>query len=79
MRDKLLSAVQKNDIDIALDNMTGNAFLAIVNKWNQAHDKRPLKIGVIQLNPEKSKHLETGNAAIIYSRSRCKVIGLASL
>jgi aminopeptidase N len=50
----------KEDIDIALDNMSGKDFSMILNRWYTNHGKKTVKVGIIQQNPEKSKHLETG-------------------
>jgi hypothetical protein len=60
VRDRLLGLPGKDDIDIALDNMTGLEFVSILNSWNEEHGMNKVKFGIIQQNPDKSKHLETG-------------------
>jgi hypothetical protein len=65
VRDKLLGLHCNEDIDIALDNMTGKEFSIILNDWCHSKGLRTFNIGIIQQNPEKSKHLETGNYKII--------------
>lgn len=59
VRDKLLSVPGKDDVDIALDNMTGLNFVAKMNEWIEEHGMDRVRFGVIQQNPDKSKHLET--------------------
>lgn len=61
VRDKILGR-ESSDIDIALDNMLGAEFAAIVQEvYNEVApaDKRPKGFGVIKANPDKSKRLET--------------------
>lgn len=58
VRDKVLGLPSKNDIDISLDNMTGKDFTDALNRWIGNSGKQ-ISIGVIQQNPDKSKHLET--------------------
>jgi tRNA nucleotidyltransferase/poly(A) polymerase len=53
VRDKLLN-LESHDIDIALDNMTGEAFASLFSNCLGASS-----IGKIRANPEASKHLET--------------------
>jgi len=60
VRDKLMG-LQSDDLDIALDNMTG---LELITKMRTLDLKQfplvdPASIYVIQANPDKSKHLET--------------------
>ncbi|EJW04089.1 hypothetical protein EDEG_01611 [Edhazardia aedis USNM 41457] len=55
VRDKLLN-LDNYDIDITLDTVSGYEF-AILFKEN-SHEKTS-SIGLIKMNPEKSKHLET--------------------
>lgn len=47
------------DIDIALDNMLGKEFCEKVNEYLLSVGEKSEGIGVIQCNPEQSKHLET--------------------
>lgn len=64
VRDKLLGVRGKEDIDIALDNMAGKDFALILNSWHEGNGMKTFKIGVIQQNPEKSKHLETATVQL---------------
>lgn len=66
MRDKLLGISQgKNDIDLALDNISGSQFAQLLSQWNrngtEHQQEEPLHFHVIQFNPKKSKHLETAS------------------
>ncbi|XP_009600897.2 tRNA nucleotidyltransferase cca2 isoform X2 [Nicotiana tabacum] len=58
VRDKLLGD-ECFDIDIALDNMYGREFCEKVNEYLSASGEETQGVGVIQCNPEQSKHLET--------------------
>lgn len=60
VRDRLLGLPSKDDIDIALDNMSGKQFADVMNHWVSTRGLKAIKFGVIQQNPDKSKHLETG-------------------
>ena len=60
VRDRLLGGPVKNDVDIALEGMTGVEFTKHWNKWLIADKKQKLSFAVIQQNPDRSKHLETG-------------------
>ena len=60
VRDKLLGLEGKDDVDIAIDNMTGMEFTTYMNEWVEDLGMTAIGIGVIQQNPDKSKHLETG-------------------
>jgi tRNA nucleotidyltransferase/poly(A) polymerase len=60
VRDRLLGLSGKYDIDIAIDNMTGCKFCTHLAKWNSENGLEYVKFTVIQQNPSKSKHLETG-------------------
>jgi len=62
VRDKLLGAEGKMDIDVALDNMTGAQFATKLNDWTRKRGGTTIQFGVIQQNPDKSKHLETATA-----------------
>lgn len=59
VRDKLMNK-DSQDIDIAVDQMSGQAFATLVFTWMQEHNI-PIdhKIAIVKSNPEKSKHLET--------------------
>lgn len=58
VRDKLLGK-ECYDIDIALDNMYGREFCEKVNEYLSASGEETQGVGVIQCNPDQSKHLET--------------------
>lgn len=58
VRDKLLG-MESDDIDIALDNMTGLTFANLIRARLLELGEPLHHIGVIQANPEQSKHLET--------------------
>jgi len=62
VRDKLLGYPSKDDIDIALDNMSGVEFATILNEWTVEKGQESVSIAIIQQNPDKSKHLETVTA-----------------
>ncbi|KAF7064426.1 hypothetical protein CFC21_070739 [Triticum aestivum] len=63
VRDKLLGKGSA-DIDIALDNMTGQNFCERVNEYSKFMGEEQKGIGVIQCNPDQSKHLETARMLI---------------
>ncbi|EGC32133.1 hypothetical protein DICPUDRAFT_38806 [Dictyostelium purpureum] len=63
VRDKLRGD-DSNDIDITLDNMMGESFAELVNKHLSGKQHQTHRIGVIQSNPEQSKHLETATVKI---------------
>jgi tRNA nucleotidyltransferase/poly(A) polymerase len=63
VRDKLLGT-SSGDIDIALDNMTGKEFAEYVNKYLELRGEKTHTIGVIQTNPDQSKHLETATMRV---------------
>ncbi|XP_043712467.1 tRNA nucleotidyltransferase cca2 isoform X2 [Telopea speciosissima] len=58
VRDKLLGK-ECYDIDIALDDMLGREFCEKVNEYLSHKGEEKQGIGVIQCNPDQSKHLET--------------------
>eukprot|EP00981_Chlorochromonas_danica_P007342 scaffold1690_cov177-Ochromonas_danica.AAC.19 len=62
VRDKLIGGHHKMDIDIALDDMTGKQFAMMLNQWIAERGMLSVRIGIIQQNPDKSKHLETVTA-----------------
>jgi len=53
------------DIDVALDNMTGQNFCEKVNEYLELVGEEQKGIGVIQCNPDQSKHLETARMLIL--------------
>ncbi|VFR00850.1 unnamed protein product [Cuscuta campestris] len=58
VRDKLLGK-ECYDIDIALDNKLGTEFCEKVNEYLSSIGEETQGIGVIERNPDQSKHLET--------------------
>lgn len=58
VRDKLLGK-ECYDIDIALDDMLGRVFCDKVNEYLKSIGEDTHGMGVIQSNPDQSKHLET--------------------
>ncbi|KAI3906134.1 hypothetical protein MKW92_021335 [Papaver armeniacum] len=58
VRDKLLGK-DCHDIDIAIDNMMGKEFCEKINEYLSFAGEETQGIGVIESNPEQSKHLET--------------------
>jgi len=54
VRDKIMGT-NSNDIDITVDNMSGLSFASRVAKHMGLGDK----VGIVKVNPEKSKHVET--------------------
>lgn len=69
VRDKLLrphadlgAAV---DIDIALDTMLGRDFAERVNAHLVSRGLHPASVGLIQRNPDQSKHLETATMRVL--------------
>ena len=63
VRDKLIGR-ESDDIDIALDTMLGKEFADKVNEYLAAQGVETKGIGVIQSNPEQSKHLETATMRV---------------
>lgn len=59
VRDKVLG-LESNDIDITVDNMSGKSFCELCAK----HFPDKLKISVIDINQNKSKHIETARVNI---------------
>lgn len=57
VRDKLLQ-LQCNDIDISVDNMTGESFANLVSDYLLAHGKKQT-VTIVEANPDQSKHLAT--------------------
>ena len=58
IRDRLLGK-ESNDIDIAVDNMSGEDFANLVNEYMTEKDIKTHAISVVQSNPDQSKHLAT--------------------
>lgn len=58
VRDKLLS-IESNDLDIAVDNMSGVSFGNLILEWIKENNINNTTLSVIKSNPNQSKHLET--------------------
>lgn len=69
VRDKLLFPSRDLgtdvDIDVALDTMFGNDFAELIRDYLVAHNMEIGSIGVIQKNPDQSKHLETATMRVL--------------
>lgn len=63
VRDKLLR-IDCKDVDIALDTMMGESFAKNLCEYMAQLDLHPRGVGVIQSNPDRSKHLETATISI---------------
>ena len=63
VRDKLLGKFS-SDIDIALDTMMGEEFANRVNEYLKEKGEETHGVGVIQSNPDQSKHLETATMRV---------------
>lgn len=84
VRDKLLGVKGKPDIDVALDNMTGRDFINSLNTYYKSKGQKTIHVGIIQQNPEKSKHLETATAqlgifSVDFVNLRTEVLQLSTL
>ena len=60
----LLSVTVPVDIDIALDDRLGREFADELNSYLSAHGRATHSVGLVQKNPEKSKHLETATMRV---------------
>ena len=63
VRDKLLGK-HSSDIDIALDTCMGQEFALKVNEYLSSRGEETRGVGVIQSNPDQSKHLETATMRV---------------
>ena len=63
VRDKLLGK-HSSDIDIALDSMLGREFAEKVNEYLRSKGEVTHGVGLIQSNPDQSKHLETATMRV---------------
>jgi tRNA nucleotidyltransferase (CCA-adding enzyme) len=63
VRDKLLG-LETNDIDVTVDTMSGVEFAHHVTAYLASLGLDSGSIGVIQANPEQSKHLETATTRV---------------
>jgi tRNA nucleotidyltransferase (CCA-adding enzyme) len=57
--------LESNDIDIAIDTMNGEPFAVAVKEYMQSNGFHMSQVSKIQMNPEKSKHLETATARVL--------------
>lgn len=65
VRDKVMgNPTKKADIDIAMDKCKGAEFAEMINSWLTRKGYEARSIGVIQRNPEQSKHLETATMKV---------------
>ena len=63
VRDKLLGR-DSLDLDIAVNDMSGNAFAQYLTQYQEQQNLRESRLTVINANPEQSKHLETVKAIV---------------
>ncbi|KAH8584974.1 Cca1p [Cryptosporidium sp. chipmunk genotype I] len=71
------ASILKKDIDIALDDISGKEFALGFNRWLQTHHNYPIhKVGIINRDPDKSKHLET--ATLAWNEISIDFVGLRS-
>jgi tRNA nucleotidyltransferase/poly(A) polymerase len=63
VRDKLLGK-NSNDIDIAVDNMTGEQFANLVTQYMKENEMQTGNVSVVEANPDQSKHLATAMVKI---------------
>ncbi|KAH9254121.1 hypothetical protein BASA81_007996 [Batrachochytrium salamandrivorans] len=66
VRDKLLNK-DCHDIDIALDDCSGEEFANKVNEYLASTGQEVKTVGVIKANPDQSKHLATATVRIHHS------------
>jgi tRNA nucleotidyltransferase (CCA-adding enzyme) len=64
VRDKILNRSVPTDIDIAIDKMTGETFVELLNKFLELNMIKTHGFGVIKKNIDKSKHLETATMKV---------------
>ncbi|CAN8074467.1 unnamed protein product [Agarophyton chilense] len=68
VRDKILypnATLTNVDIDIALDTMLGIQFAERINHYLDEHHMPHASVGLIQKNPDQSKHLETATMRVM--------------
>ena len=76
VRDRLLGK-NSDDIDIAMDNLTGAQFYSYARKYGEQHpDAKIGKSYTVDMNVEKSKHLET--VAVEINGSKIDFVNLRS-
>lgn len=64
VRDKLLG-VNSKDIDIAVDRGSGEEFANLVHDWLENNGYEAKGVGIIEANPDQSKHLATATTFIL--------------
>ncbi|KJP87646.1 hypothetical protein AK88_02674 [Plasmodium fragile] len=60
VRDKFLG-ISNDDIDITVDNMKGSEFCNYIKQYIQEKEKKNFNFGIIKINSDQSKHLETSS------------------
>ncbi|EUD65437.1 tRNA nucleotidyltransferase (CCA-adding enzyme) [Plasmodium inui San Antonio 1] len=60
VRDKFLG-ISNDDIDLTVDNMKGSDFCNYIKKYIQEKEKKNFNFGIIKINSDQSKHLETSS------------------
>jgi tRNA nucleotidyltransferase (CCA-adding enzyme) len=63
VRDKILG-LESHDVDIAIDTMMGETFTNHLCAFMKTKNLEARAVGVIQSNPDRSKHLETATMAL---------------
>lgn len=64
VRDKLLG-LESQDIDFALDNMSGEEFANKLSEYVSSVGEKTSSVGVIKVNPDQSKHLATATMKLL--------------
>lgn len=70
VRDKLLRRVN-HDIDIALDDCSGEVFATLLNEHLARSGETTHSVNVIHANPDQSKHLETATVNVLGMQIDC--------
>ncbi|CAG9476818.1 unnamed protein product [Plasmodium vivax] len=60
VRDKFLG-ISNDDIDLTVDNMKGSEFCNYIKEYIQEKEKKNFNFGIIKINSDQSKHLETSS------------------
>ena len=68
VRDKLLGRLS-DDIDIAIDTLTGKQFTDVLKDYLLKKKGITQKVAIIKSNPEQSKHLETATVNLLGKRT----------
>jgi tRNA nucleotidyltransferase/poly(A) polymerase len=64
VRDALLGK-ESHDIDLAVDNMSGEAFANLVKEYLSEHGERIGEVTIVKANPDQSKNLETAMLKVL--------------